>query len=57
MTVTIAFSTPETLAKELDKLAEELQISRSSLLTLMISQFIKWDIPQAIKQGVLKDGT
>jgi len=45
-TITISFSIPVTLADQLDNLSKEMNISRSAVLTSIISLVLKWNSSQ-----------
>ena len=49
-TATVAFSVPCDLLKDIDKLAEDLHVKRSALLTAMLSIIMKWKIEPTLKE-------
>jgi hypothetical protein len=51
MVTTIAFSTPVTVAEDMDILCKELNISRSALITTLVSIGLKW-YKEGLNNGV-----
>jgi metal-responsive CopG/Arc/MetJ family transcriptional regulator len=52
-TITISVSLPENIVNQLDAVAEDMQLSRSGVLTAILSLVLKWDkVKEVFKYGI-----
>jgi metal-responsive CopG/Arc/MetJ family transcriptional regulator len=52
-TVTISVSLPENIVNQLDKITDDTHLSRSAVLTAILSLVMKWDkVKEVFKYGI-----